>query len=95
MITLFQVSTLTSWSTVAYTSMYGCSRFEADPYSLMRDGEEQVVQDSRIVHTMAGRFQAYICNTDEGKPVAAFIFFTMFILLNAWVISETTPIPKP
>ena len=77
MLSLFQVSTLASWTGIAYTTWYGCGRYLGDPYNADLTPEFQ---------TIAGTFVGYECIASTAKPVTAFFFFSMYIVLTAWVI---------
>ena len=80
MLSLFQVSTLASWTSIAYTSWYGCENFLGDPYG------NPSSKNPSIINTMAGDFQGFRCDKDEPKPVVTFIFFSIYIVLTSWVI---------
>ena len=80
MISLFQVSTLASWTSIAYTSMFGCSAFLQDPYAGGEDGHPSKI------FTKAGEFQGFRCDKDIPKPGITFIFFSVYIVLTSWVI---------
>jgi hypothetical protein len=77
MLSLFQVSTLASWSSVAYTSWWGCENFLKDPYS---------PDHPSMIHTMFGDFEGYRCDMDQAHPITSLFFFPLYIVLTAWVI---------
>jgi hypothetical protein len=81
MITLFQVSTLASWTSIAYTSWYGCGNYNGDPYAAALDDDPP-----SIVTTTAGILQGFKCGKVTAKPVYTFIFFSIFVIISAWVI---------
>jgi len=80
MLSLFQVSTLASWTSIAYTTWYGCENYLGDPYGA--GGAE----NPSMIRTAVGDFQGYKCGVNEPRVVFAFIFFSLFIVLTAWVI---------
>jgi voltage-gated sodium channel len=59
MITLFQVSTLASWTSIAYTSWYGCGNYNGDPYASAMDDDPE-----SVIHTSAGILQGFKCMRD-------------------------------
>jgi len=77
MTSLFQVSTLASWTSIAYISWFGCNNFNESPY-----GEEN---PSRI-DTMTGSFEGFKCTSNKPEPFLTGLFFASYILLTAWVI---------
>eukprot|EP00615_Pteridomonas_danica_P011765 CAMPEP_0114346930 /NCGR_PEP_ID=MMETSP0101-20121206/13474_1 /TAXON_ID=38822 ORGANISM="Pteridomonas danica, Strain PT" /NCGR_SAMPLE_ID=MMETSP0101 /ASSEMBLY_ACC=CAM_ASM_000211 /LENGTH=1430 /DNA_ID=CAMNT_0001483895 /DNA_START=53 /DNA_END=4345 /DNA_ORIENTATION=+ len=79
MITLFQVSTLASWTSIAYTSWYGCGNYNGDPYASAVDPPSNIV-------TAAGILQGFKCGKVTAKPISTFLFFSIFVIVSAWVI---------
>ena len=80
MLNLFQVSTLASWTNIAYTSWWGCGNYEGDPYT---SGE--AANPSRIVAKF-GDFQGYKCDAPAKQPMLTGILFAFFVLVTAWVV---------
>lgn len=75
-ITMFQVSTTTSWSTLAYTSIYGCDQYSNAGY----DGLTLSIDDVSTKTTLWGTFKLWNCNKPEAK-YASFtpVFYVVFI----------------
>ena len=101
MLSLFQVSTLASWTSIAYTSWYGCENYVGAPYagSFVTDRDYAPPKDgapdhwggpssvhTSIVTTMAGNFQGFRCYAEKPQPVLTFLFFSFYIVLTSWVI---------
>jgi voltage-gated sodium channel len=80
MMTLFQVSTLTSWTTLAYVNWHGC-----DTYS---NGYVQVDDDRELLYapTETGRLPTWQCLQANSQPIFTFIYFTSFTIIAAMVI---------
>jgi voltage-gated sodium channel len=78
MLTLFQVSTLSGWSDIAYTSWYGCLEYSSSHYL---DSEVEIKQ-----HIPTGSLLMYKCPEKEPKPLQAIFFFSIFIVVTSWVI---------
>ena len=68
MLSLFQVSTLASWTSIAYTSWYGCENYLGDPYG---------AENPSVINTNAGMFQGFKYSRDRGVPV-----FVVSLTLN-------------
>ena len=93
MLTLFQVSTLCSWTSIAYTSMFGCRSFWGDSYTGVNLpnattgewGDDDAVYSS-IINTKLGMFQGHRCDKDQAQPVLTFAFFSVYVVLTSWVI---------
>jgi hypothetical protein len=77
MVSLFQVSTLASWTSIAYVSWFGCEDYLQSPYDQSNDHK---------IHTGVGVFQGYKCITNKASPLTTGIFFSVYILLTSWVI---------
>jgi len=77
MVSLFQVSTLASWTSIAYVSWFGCEHYLGSSYSS---------DNASRISTMAGQFVGYQCTQDSAAPVSTGLFFASYILLTAWVI---------
>jgi hypothetical protein len=77
MMALFQVSTLGSWSKIAYISFFGCKEYLHSPYDQSNPSR---------VHTMAGVFVGYKCDRNEPNPVAAALFWPLYLVIASWVI---------
>jgi len=82
MVTLFQVSTLASWTSIAYTSYFGCDAYLGDPYG----GGGNSGANPSMYHTQLGSFQGHRCGISEAKPELTFVFFHTYIVLTSWVI---------
>jgi hypothetical protein len=52
MVSLFQVSTLASWTSIAYISWFGCEHYVGSAYD---------DSNPSMIHTMAGDFQGFKC----------------------------------
>jgi hypothetical protein len=91
MLTLFQVSTLCSWTSVAYTSMFGCRSFWGDAYigsnlpNATTGAWDDGAYDSTI-STKAGMFQGYRCDEDAPQPVITSMFFSIYVVITSWVV---------
>jgi hypothetical protein len=57
MVALFQVSTLASWTSIAYTSYFGCDSYVGDPYG----GGGDSAANPSVYHTNLGSFQGHRC----------------------------------
>ena len=81
------MATKASWTNIAYTSWWGCGMWGGDPYDWADTrfvaGE---VENPSILETMAGNWQGFKCDKFEKSPVAAAVFFAMFMVLTAWVV---------
>ena len=75
-----KVSTLASWTSIAYTSWYGCSTYLGDPYAAAG------AEGAGHITTGFGVFQGYECTRDVASPVTTFAFFHVYIVLTSWVI---------
>jgi len=77
MMTLFQVSTLASWTSIAYVSWYGCNNFEASPYG----------DHPSKIRTITGEFLGFKCEShDIRSPFTIALFFSFYILITSWVV---------
>jgi voltage-gated sodium channel len=52
MVSLFQVSTLASWTSIAYVSWFGCRDYLQSPFDQ---------SNPTTIHTSAGEFQGFQC----------------------------------
>ena len=90
MMSLFQVSTLASWTSIAYTSMFGCRSYQQDPYNGMNvpDANGIWTEDAHPsrIFTRMGQFQGFRCDDNLPKPGLTFAFFSIYIVLTSWVI---------
>jgi hypothetical protein len=77
MLSLFQVSTLASWTSIAYTSWFGCSKYGGAPYD---------DSNPSMVFTPYGAFEGYRCDADSTSQLTVLMFFWLYIILTAWVI---------
>jgi len=79
MLSLFKVSTLASWTSIAYISWFGCENYIGSPYA---SGPHP-----SSIHTSFGTFQGFKCDSeDTSQPIVTGIFFACYILCTAWVI---------
>ena len=85
MVTLFQVACLTSWTSVAYTSWYGCGEFLGDPYAA---AAVSAGGPTSTIETNLGLFQGFKCSESysTGKPVSVLSFFSVYLILAAWIV---------
>ena len=83
-LTLLQVSTLSSWGVMAYESWFGCGMYSSSPY--VTAGSSGIGLESRLSTHGMGNYQGFICDKSFGKPVATFCFFTIYIVITAWII---------
>ena len=74
------MSTLASWTSIAYTSWYGCGNYYGDPY-----GADSAGNAGRL-HSELGAFQGFQCVASTAKPAFTFVFFSSYIVITAWVI---------
>jgi len=77
MMTLFQVSTLGSWSSIAYISWFGCEGYLDSAYSS---------ENPSRIKTYAGTFEGYKCDVNIPNSSVTCIFWPLYILLTSWVI---------
>ena len=85
MVALYQTSTLASWTSIAYTSYWGCATWLGDPYG----GEPSSGGHASRVETPAGSFDGFRCDLPglgKGNAALASVFFPIYIVLTAWVI---------
>jgi hypothetical protein len=78
---MFQVSTTTSWSNLAYTSMYGCDQYANSGY----DGE--VNGNVSVKKTMWGNFKLWDCTKPRKDDVFTPVFYVIFIGVSFAVMS--------
>jgi len=102
MLTLFVVSTKSSWTSIAYTSWFGCENFIQHPYHpqagviteetvryLKASGGSSganLTDNPSQIQTMAGDFVSYKCDVNAPDPMAVMIFYPFFIVLTSWVV---------
>jgi len=79
MVTLFQVSTLSSWSNIAYIQWFGCDKFIRGWY----DGSDE---SGETVMTMTGPLLVWQCSAPSAQPLFTFVYFTAFTIVTAMVI---------
>ena len=77
MLSLFQVSTLASWTSIAYTSWYGCVNYLGHPYSS---------ENPSMIQTNYGQFEGYRCDEDKENPYFVILYFHLYIVLTSWVV---------
>jgi len=82
MLALFQVSTLASWTGIAYVSWFGCENYIGSPYN---------ENNSASISTSFGLFQGFKCDNQHPEassysPFTTGLFFSLYILVTAWVI---------
>ena len=76
---------------MAYTSMFGCRSFWGDPYigANLPNSTTGLWDDAALhskIHTFAGDFQGFRCDTDEAQPALTTVFFSIYVVLTSWVI---------
>ena len=83
MLSLFQISTAASWTSIVYTTWFGCDNYLGDPY-----GSPESHTNPSMIRTVAGTFEGYRCDapSEERSPIYALFFFSLYIVLTAWVI---------
>lgn len=86
MLALFQVSTLASWTGIAYVSWFGCENYIGSPFN---------DENSASINTKFGLFQGFKCGNQNPEassysPLATGLFFSFYILVTAWVIMVST-----
>jgi hypothetical protein len=74
MMTLFQVSTLTSWTQITLTQWYGCDTYLYNAYHPSDDIE--------MIETSTGALPGWGCHKPSKQPVFAFFFFTSFTIVT-------------
>lgn len=73
-ITMFQVSTTTSWSSLAYTSIYGCDEYANSGYT---NGEVEGNVSTKT--TLWGTFKLWDCNKPNTYEILTPVFYVVFI----------------
>lgn len=100
MLTLFQVSTLSRWTGIAYTSYYGCGNYrgDGDYYGHERDEsfvfhtiDDEAVAPSdhggaSMFRTNFGDCQGFRCYKEAPSPSLVFAFYSIYIVLTSFVI---------
>ena len=92
---MFQISTLCSWTSVAYTSMWGCRSFFGDAYigdnlPNSTTGEWSDEAYPSTISTKFGEFQGFRCDNDQSQPELTIIFFSIYVVLSRlWNITMT------
>ena len=76
MVSLFQVSTLASWTSIAYVSWHGCENYGGSPYG----------DYPSTITAMGTNFEGFKCDKNTPSPVSTGLFFAMYVLFTAWVI---------
>lgn len=84
MLTLFQVSTLSSWSGVGSVSIYGCDVYGDGLY----DWEDQnyTTVDQTFKKTLLGTFPLWDCVTPSKAQGLAETFYILFTTISALVV---------
>jgi len=79
MLTLFQVSTLCNWTSLAYIAWYGCENFLGSDYA---------DDNPSRISTFTGEFEGLKCNkgTQNVSPEITALFFSLYILITSWVV---------
>ena len=77
MLSLFQVSTLSSWTSMAYISWYGCENYLGSGYS---DENPSKIENGPF------DFEGFRCTSNIRSPMTTFTFFSVYIVLTSWVI---------
>jgi hypothetical protein len=76
--TLFQISTLSSWTNIAYTEWHGCDTFSQSMY--------HEADKPSVIHTLTGAEFGWACSKPSKQPVFTFFYFTTFTIVTAMVI---------
>jgi hypothetical protein len=84
MMSLFQASTLTAWSNLAYTNWYGCDLAVFGDYTVVDPSAQGWVRGT--VDTLTGPLLAFECTHPKAQPVFSFLYFTSFTIITAFVI---------
>ena len=87
-----QVSTLSSWGSVAYTSWYGCGVYLDDHYPANEPSMEKADhhllyrrEPVSIAKTDFGDFRGFVCTgSPKGKPMEVGFLLAVFIVITAW-----------
>ena len=79
MITLFQVSTVTTWSPLAYTAIYGCDKYSGAGYNGTTD-------ELGYKRTLTGKIPNFDCHSPDRTPVVTEFFFMLFTILTAFIL---------
>jgi len=79
MLSLFHISTLASWTGIAYTSWYGCGVWGGDPYAAADHPTSKI-------QTLTGQLAGFQCKEVIASPVTTFFFFTIYVIITAWVV---------
>ena len=82
MLTLFQISTGSNWSIIAYISWFGCDAYARSPYNI--DDSNQ--NNERVIETMFGDFQGFRCGASQPLHTYVFFFYGAYIILTTWII---------
>jgi len=83
MLSLFQISTTASWTSIVYTTWFGCENYLGDPYN-----SPESHTNPSMIRTWAGTFEGFRCDapSEAREEITALFFFTIYIILTAWVI---------
>lgn len=81
LVTLFQISTETSWTGIVYTAMYGCDVYGNGFYNTPNNTTKLTYKS-----TMMGTFPLWDCVKPRSTSMATEFFFIAFIIITAMVI---------
>jgi len=86
MLTLFQISTLASWSGVVYIGVYGCDEFGDGLY----DTGSGATKPSKVTYkdTVLGTFPLWDCVAPEPGHFSTELFYFAFTTITALVITN-------
>ena len=77
------MSTLSSWSAIAYVNIFGCD-VPKSMYTMYTGGTAK--NPYRVVDTGYGTFPLYDCYSPQSQPVVSVIFFFIFTVVTSMVI---------
>ena len=61
MLTLFQISCMTSWNPIAYSNWYGCEEFLGGAYAVAQAKAVGTAGPGETIRTNFGEFLSYTC----------------------------------
>ena len=84
MLTLFQISTLSSWAGIAYISIYGCDEYGNGLY----DTSDVAKNPSEVTYkdTVLGTFPLWDCAAPEKGHISTELFYFVFTTITALVV---------
>lgn len=87
MTTLFQMSTLASWTTIVYIQWYGCDRYTGGLYEVEVSSDSSTTSES-YVQTETGLLRLWKCDITHATEAKgeSFAFFVVYTMLTGFVI---------